>query len=145
MTKKAQKTKNVGVLVVSHANFGHHLIAAAETIAGPRSFCRAVSIDTSIQMDELVDVLRKAVLSVEEGAGVLILTDMFGGTPTNVSLSLLGSHKIEVITGVNLPMLLRVFRQDGIPLAVLAEKVKNAGTQGIVVAGELLRKKVGGD
>ena len=77
------------------------------------------------------------------GSGVLILTDMFGGNPTNIALSLLGKHHVEVVTGVNLPMLLKVFSQRTLPLDELAEVARKAGSDGIVVTGKMLsgRKK----
>ena len=73
---------------------------------------------------------------------MLVLTDMFGGTPTNMSLSLLGSGRLEVLTGVNLPMLIKILGSRTTPLETLATEAKQAGCQGIVVAGEVLRKKV---
>ena len=86
--------------------------------------------------------LKDAVARNDQGKGVLILTDMFGGTPTNLSLSLLGTGKLEVLTGVNLPMLLKVLGSRHMPLGKLAGEAKESGCQGIVVAGELLRSRV---
>ncbi|MBU1000898.1 MAG: PTS sugar transporter subunit IIA [Proteobacteria bacterium] len=144
MSKDSKKTKNVGVVVVTHTDYGARLIAAAEMILGTQDHCVSVSVDIAQGMDEIVEALRRAVESTDQGGGVMILTDMFGGTPTNLSLSLLGAYKLEVITGVNLPMLLKVLGMRSIPLAKLADEAKNAGIQGIVVAGEVLRKKVAG-
>ena len=73
---------------------------------------------------------------------MIILTDMFGGTPSNISLSLLQEGKVDVLTGVNLPMLLRILGMREQDLAQLALEAKNAGIQGIVVAGEVLSRKV---
>ena len=144
MNKDTKKTKDVGVVVVTHTDYGAHLIAAGEMILGPQKDCRAVSVDISQGMDDIVESLKEAVEAVDSGGGVLILTDMFGGTPTNISLSLLGAYKLEVITGVNLPMLLKVLGMRSLPLGKLSDEAKNAGVQGIVVAGEVLRKKVAG-
>ena len=79
---------------------------------------------------------------MDSGNGVIILTDMFGGTPSNISLSLLQEGKVDVLTGVNLPMLLRILGMREQDLAQLALEAKNAGIQGIVVAGEVLSRKV---
>ena len=85
--------------------------------------------------------LDDAAQRLDKGSGVIILTDMFGGTPTNLALSLLGNHKVEVVTGVNLPMLLKVCTSRGTPLDELARQAGEAGTRGIVVAGDMLRGK----
>ena len=80
---------------------------------------------------------------MKQGNGVLILTDMFGGTPTNLSLSLLSIEDVEVVTGVNLPMILRAASQRTINISALAEEARQSGIQGIVSAGEMLRQKKG--
>jgi len=144
MTKKISDSKEVGVVVATHTDYGARLIAAAEMILGPQDACVSVGVDISNGMNDIVDSLKKAVEGVDRGGGVMILTDMFGGTPTNLALSLLGAYKLEVITGVNLPMLLKVLGMRAMPLAKLADEAKSAGVQGIVVAGEVLRKKVSG-
>lgn len=144
MTQKSKKKAEVGVVVVTHTDYGKRLIAAAEMILGAQDNCVCVSVDTNVEIGETIEALKKAVDDVETGAGVMLLTDMFGGTPTNLSLSLLGTGKLEVITGVNLPMLLKVLGMRALSLAKLAVEAKNAGVQGIVVAGEVLRQKVSG-
>ena len=144
MTKEKKPKGDVGVVVVTHTDYGTRLIAAAGMILGAQHACVAVSVDTNVAMDATMDALRQAVADVDCGSGVLLLTDMFGGTPTNLSLSLLGTGKLEVITGVNLPMLLKVLGMRSLPLSRLADEAKAAGIQGIVVAGEVLRQKVAG-
>ncbi|MGM0646353.1 MAG: PTS sugar transporter subunit IIA, partial [Thermodesulfobacteriota bacterium] len=89
-----------------------------------------------------ISALQQAVEEVDMGEGVLILTDMFGGTPSNLSMSLLGAGNYEVVTGVNLPLLLKLFGNREMSLEDLAVEVKSAGRQGILVAGEVLRRKV---
>jgi PTS system mannose-specific IIA component len=79
---------------------------------------------------------------MESGDGVIILTDMFGGTPSNISLSLLQPGKVDVLTGVNLPMLLRILGMRDQELSELAQNAKNAAIQGIVLAGEVLTRKI---
>jgi len=135
----------IGVVLVTHTDYGTRLLKAAEFIIGEQVNCHAVSVDTTHEMDMTLQALKESVEKADHGDGVLILTDMFGGTPTNLSLSLLGSYKLEVITGVNLPMLLKVLGKRDMSLQKLAIEAQNAGRQGIVVAGEVLRSKVAGD
>jgi PTS system mannose-specific IIA component len=101
-----------------------------------------VGVDISLEVGEILANIRAATQKSDLGGGVLILTDMFGGTPTNLSLSLLGASRLEVLTGVNLPMLLKVMGSRALPMGRLAQEAKTAGCQGIVVAGDLLRSKV---
>jgi PTS system mannose-specific IIA component len=88
-----------------------------------------------------MEAIRKAIKSVENGSGVVALTDLFGGSPTTMSLSLMKSERLEVITGVNLPMLVSTLQSRLMDLDALADKVMAAGQQGIKVAGAMLRKK----
>lgn len=132
----------VGVVVVTHTDYGSRLVMAAQCILGPLDHCQAVSVDVTHEVDLAVAGLKQAVKDTDQGAGVLILTDMFGGTPTNISLSLLGTGHLEVVTGVNLPMLIKVLGFRTHALETLAVEAKQAGCQGIVVAGEVLRKRV---
>lgn len=140
--KSTKKNGTVGVIIITHANYGKHLLETAEVILGDQEQCETLGVDISQEVDKILASIKKSINRVDDGAGVLILTDMFGGTPTNLSLSLLGARKLEVITGVNLPMLLKVLGSRTRPLEVLAGDAKNAGRQGIVVAGEILRSKV---
>jgi len=131
----------VGVVIVTHTDFGSRLLKAAEFIIGPQKDCRAISVDISHEVELTLDAIKTAIAETDKGAGCLILTDMFGGTPTNLSLSLLGTDKLEVLTGVNLPMLIKILSSRQTPLESLAADAKQAGVQGIVAAGEVLRKK----
>jgi PTS system mannose-specific IIA component len=88
-----------------------------------------------------MELIRSAIRSVEDGRGVVALTDLFGGSPTTMSLSLMKSENLEVITGVNLPMVVATLQSRSMSLNALAEKVKDAGQQGIKVAGAMLRRK----
>ncbi|CAM2057711.1 mannose PTS system EIIA component [Desulfovibrionales bacterium] len=133
---------NVGVVLVTHSDYGLRLLQTAELILGPQECVGTVSVDASCEVAEILVTLKQAILGCDVGAGVLLLTDMFGGTPTNLSLSLLGSGRLEVLTGVNLPMLLKILGSRQMPLAKLAQEAKKAGCQGIVVAGELLRARL---
>lgn len=139
---KTEQTRQVGIVLVTHGNYGQSLLDAASTILGQQPGCAAVGVDISLEVEEILAGIRTATQKSDLGGGVLILTDMFGGTPTNLSLSLLGAGRLEVMTGVNLPMLLKVMGSRSLPLGRLAQEAKTAGCQGIVVAGELLRSKV---
>lgn len=142
MKKDKNERKPVGVILITHTDYGAALLRAAEAILGPQEDCRAISVDVSQPVEETLAVIRQAIKDIDAGGGVVFLTDMFGGTPTNLSLSMLGSGQLEVITGVNLPMLIKVLSGRRLPLAQLAEEAKAAGVNGIVVAGEVLRRKV---
>jgi PTS system mannose-specific IIA component len=137
------KERNVaaGVVVVSHGVFGEGLLEAAGLVLGPQEGCRAVSVAVNAGMEELVEAIKAAITATDRGNGVLIMTDLFGGTPTTLSLSLCKTAALEVITGVNMPMLLKVLQIRTQPLAEIAAQAKKAGQQGIVVAGEILRRK----
>ncbi len=133
--------KRTGILLVTHLDIGARIIQAAEFIMGPQDGVAAVGVEATTNVDETVSVIRDAAVKVDSGQGVLVLTDMFGGTPTNLSLSLIGTAASEVITGVNLPMVLKAIQGRLLPPAQLALEVKKAGIQGIVVAGEMLKRK----
>lgn len=134
----------IGIILVTHGNFGESLLSAASMIMGDNEKCTALGIDVSRPMDEIIQELKKKVQELDTGSGVLIMTDMFGGTPTNISLSLLSHSQTEVITGVNLPMLLKAMGGRDKKLDNLAQEIKGAGKQGILVAGDVLKRPVQG-
>ena len=140
MTEDSKKTQ-VGIIIVSHADYGSAMLRTAEFILGPQSDCSSISVDVGQEVSETVRRLNDAAQRLDKGAGVIILTDMFGGTPTNLALSLLATHKVEVVTGANLPMLLKVFSAREKSLEELAQLAGEAGSKGIVVAGNMLRNK----
>ncbi|TIH18413.1 PTS sugar transporter subunit IIA [Marinifilum sp. JC120] len=135
-----ESSKN-GIVLVTHGNFGQALIEAGELIVGPQEGVLSLSVDVSQGIDAAVESLKNNIAEVNNGNGVLILTDMFGGTPTNLSLSLLQGDDIEVVTGVSLPMLLKAFQMRNESLQKMAEEVSKAAAKGIVIAGEMLRKR----
>lgn len=131
-----------GVILVTHADYGAALLRAAEFILGPIQDCSSIQVDVSLDVEGTVARLKEAASLLDRGRGVIILTDMFGGTPTNLSLSLMSNpEKVEVVTGVNLPMLLKVFDNRQRDLPELAEMALDAGRKGIVSAGGILRGK----
>lgn len=134
----------IGIIIVTHCNLGGELLRAAEFIMGKISGVEVVSLDPSVDPEQLRREVAAALEKVETGDGVLILTDMFGGTPSNISLSFLEEGRVEVITGANLPMLIHlVNRRKGKELSGVAEEVQNYGKRSISLAGQILKMDVG--
>jgi len=128
-----------GVVIVTHYGLGDEFLQALRLIIPDAPTFRAVAIDPSQSVDEMRAAILEALRSVDGDAGVLILTDMFGGTPSNVSLSFLDEHHVEVVTGVNLPMLIKLATlQEDKPLDELANFIKEYGQRNISVASGLL-------
>ncbi len=129
----------VGALVVTHGQLGQELVSAAQAIVGEISYIAAVSIGWNDDVDESKNKIEQAVAEVDQGKGVIILTDMFGGTPSNLSLPLLKRNELEIVTGVNLPMVIKVANQSGTDsLSELVTKVTKQGQSHISIASELL-------
>jgi mannose PTS system EIIA component len=134
-------TMKVGVVVVTHGQLATELVNSVEMIVGDLPHVAAVSIGWHDDADRAREEISQAIARVdnEELVGVLVLTDMFGGTPTNLAVTLVTS-RVEVITGVNLPMLLKLARpQKPTDLASLARDMREHGRNAIWVASELLR------
>ncbi len=131
--------KKVAGVIVTHGHLSGELLAAAEMIIGPISHITAVSIGWHDDVDAARDEVQRAITRVSQGAGVLLMTDMFGGTPTNIASMFLEDGMVEVATGVNLPMVIKLASQSGQgTLNETARRVCDLGRQGIYVAGELL-------
>lgn len=129
----------VGALVVTHGQLGQELVSAAQAIVGEISYIAAVSIGWNDDVNESKKKIGQAVAEVDQGKGVIILTDMFGGTPSNLSLPLLKRNELEIVTGVNLPMVIKVANQSSTDsLSELVTKVKKQGQSHISIASELL-------
>jgi mannose PTS system EIIA component len=130
----------IGILVVTHSNVGQALVECGEQILGRSPGVAAVKIDADDNHDMALARIREAVGQLNAPDGVLVLTDMFGGTPSNVSLTLLEPSKIEVVSGVNMPMLLHAVtaRSRTASLAELAKNTAASGRKNIVIAGALL-------
>lgn len=132
----------VGVVVVTHCGIADEMLLALEQIVGDVEGIESVSIDVTEPPEVIRERIRRSIRNVDKGKGVLIFTDMFGGTPSNVSLSFLEKGKVEVVTGVNLPMLLKVATlRDEMGLEELASYIANYGKSNINVASKLLEKK----
>jgi PTS system mannose-specific IIA component len=102
----------IGGVIVSHGHLANELVAAAETVIGKLEHIVAVSIGWNDNVETAKDEIARAVKKVSAGSGVLILTDMFGGTPTNISAMFIAAGEIEIVTGVNLPMVIKLASQS---------------------------------
>jgi PTS system mannose-specific IIA component len=129
----------VGGVIVTHGHLGSEFLAAAEMIVGPLPHVTQASIDWHDDVDVARQELERAIARVSQGRGVLLLTDMFGGAPMDIASMFLGDARIEVVTGVNLPMILKLAEQaPEDSLTRIAERIRDSGKEGIHLAGELL-------
>lgn len=129
----------VGALVVTHGHLGRELVAAAEMIVGEILHIQSVSVGWSDDVNDARMDIEKRIAEVESGQGVLILTDMFGGTPSNIAFSFHDPGKVDVVTGVNLPMIIKIASQKGgDTLDSLACLVRDQGRSSISTASEFL-------
>jgi PTS system mannose-specific IIA component len=132
----------VGVLIVTHKDLAEALLTVYDLILGRQEGILALSLDPDAPPETLVQQIQSSIAQVNNGDGVLILTDMLGGTPSNLSLSFLQEGQVEVVTGVNLPMLMKLANlRQGKPLAEIALALKESGQAGITVASEVLNQK----
>ncbi len=131
----------IGVVIVGHCNLAEELLTVVKLIAGEVENFTAVSFDLQKPPDDSLKKVSDAVKKVDDGDGVLILTDMFGGTPSNLSLSFLETGRVEVLTGVNLPILIRLItlRENGQKFKALAKDLKSYGRKNICIASEILK------
>jgi len=129
----------VGGVIVSHGQLANELLAAAEAVVGDLSNIVAVSIGWHDDVEMAQNEIARAIKSVSRGRGVLLLTDMFGGTPTNISAMFLKEGEVEIVTGVNLPMVIKLATETRpVGLMELAAEVEEQGKGAITRAGELL-------
>lgn len=133
----------IGVVLAAHGEVAPALLAAAESIVGHLDRVQAVTLEAGMSPDRLRAAVKSAVHAVDDGDGVLVLCDMFGGTPSNVCLSTDCGAPIEVVTGVNLPMLLKVAtaRASGLALEPAAEMLAAYGQRHISCASQQLRDR----
>ena len=137
--ESATEGGRVAGIIVTHGHLAGELLAAAEMIVGPVKHITSVSIGWHDDVDMAHNEIERAIQRVSEKRGVLILTDMFGGTPTNIASMFLSEGEVEVVTGVNLPMVIKLAsQQDGETLSDIARRVRNQGQEGIYLAGDLL-------
>jgi len=130
----------IGLVLVTHGRLAEEFIAATEHVVGPQEALRAVCIGPDDDMDLRSGEIKEAVQSVNQGDGVVILTDMFGGTPSNLALGLMEKGKVEVLAGINLPMLIKLasIRKES-PLAEAVAEAAESGRKYINVASQVLK------
>src|SRR6201991_3040332 len=129
----------IGLVLVTHGRLASEFVVAMEHVVGPQERIAAICIGPDDDMDKRRKDIAKAIAKVDDGTGVIVLTDLFGGTPSNLAISLMKSDKIEVIAGINLPMLIRL---DGarktMHIKAAAAAAREAGRKYISVASEIL-------
>jgi PTS system mannose-specific IIA component len=133
----------IGVVLVTHGHLAQEFIDALEHVVGPQKYMAAVSIGPDDDMDRRRREIVESVAAVDCGCGVVLLTDMFGGTPSNLAISVLAQDRVEVIAGVNLPMLIKLASLRGEEsLATVVDEAQRAGRKYINVASQLLADEV---
>src|SRR5688572_6680750 len=134
--------RKVAGVIVTRGHLAGELLAAAEMIGGPIPHITAVSIGWHDDVDSARQEIERAMARVSQKRGVLILTDMFGGTPTNIASMFLKENEVEVASGVNLPMVIKLATQPDLEsLAEIARRVRDQGKDSIYLAGEILGGK----
>ena len=129
----------IGVLLVTHGRLADELKAATEHVVGPQQALRTVCIGPQDDMESRREEILEAIKAVDSGDGVILLTDMFGGTPSNLAISAMGSGNVEVIAGVNLPMLIKLASvRSTAKLNEAVDKAQEAGRKYIRVASKEL-------
>lgn len=129
----------IGLVLVTHGRLASEFVVAMEHVVGPQERVEAVCIGPEDDMEARREDIAKAIAKVDEGGGVIILTDLFGGTPSNLAISLLKAGEIEVIAGINLPMLIRLeSARKVMDVRQAVAAAREAGQKYISVASELL-------
>jgi len=138
--------KMIGVVIVTHSALADEFLMATQQIVGAVEGIEPISIDPSDPIEEVEARIKKGIKKVDMGRGVLILTDMFGGTPSNISLSFQQKGKVEIVTGINLPMLIKLstLREEK-TLDELASFIKAYGQKNIHLASEILDRNTAGE
>ena len=132
----------IGLLIISHCDLGREFLNAAELILGRLEAADSISITQTTGSEEVLKQISEKLKALDRGEGVLVLTDMFGGTPSNLSLSFLQEERVEVLTGVNLPMVVSVAQdRETLSLGQLGEKAQQAGRRSIALAGKMLKSE----
>ena len=129
----------IGLVIVTHGQLATELRRATEHVVGPQDNLETVCIGPDDDMERRRDDIRAAVKRVDADNGVILLTDMFGGTPSNLAISMLSDGKVEVLAGVNLPMLIKLAEaRRTANLAEASEKARDAGQRYIAIASKIL-------
>ena len=129
----------IGLVIVTHGGLAREFLSALEHVVGPQTQVEAISIGPDDDLERRRAEIVAAVKKVDTGDGAVLLTDMFGGTPSNLAISVMGDLKVEVIAGINLPMLIKLASiRAECPLTTAIEKAKDAGRKYISVASQVL-------
>lgn len=129
----------IGLVIVTHGQLATELRRAAEHVVGPQDYMETVCIGPDDDLERRRDDIRRAAATVDTGKGAILLTDMFGGTPSNLAISLLKDGVVEVVAGVNLPMLIKLSEaRRSHQLDEAARLAKDAGIRYIAIASEVL-------
>lgn len=130
----------IGLIIATHAALATELLNAAEIIVGPISHVRCHSVNSGADLEAMQQQLRESIMEVDGcGDGVLIMTDLFGGTPANIAARFLQKNRVEIVNGVNLPMLLKFSSsRDSMELTQLANFMKNYGQKSIVLTSDIM-------
>jgi PTS system mannose-specific IIA component len=131
----------IGIVLVTHGNLAREFIAALEHVAGPQQGVSAVCIGADDDMERRRAEILESAKARDTGDGVIVLTDMFGGTPSNLSISIMEQAGVEVLAGVNLPMLVKLASLRGRPIAEAVRRAQEAGRKYITVASRFLAKE----
>jgi len=144
MALRRRKQRNhlllmIGLILVTHGRLADQFIDAMEHVVGPQDAVASICIGPNDDMEQRRSEIANAITSVNQGQGVIILTDLFGGTPSNLAISLLDAGRVEVIAGINLPMLIRLAgARKSMCVVEAVEAAQTAGRNYITVASEFL-------
>jgi PTS system mannose-specific IIA component len=131
----------IGIVLVTHGNLARELVAALEHVVGPQQCVSTVCIGADDDMEKRRSEILEGARARDTGDGVIVLTDMFGGTPSNLAISIMGQARIEVLAGVNLPMLVKLASIRSRPIADAVCMAQEAGRKYITVASHVLAKE----
>ncbi len=133
----------IGAIIITHGDLGQELVTVAKSIVGQQQKIETITLTPGESPGELKSKIEEVLLKLDQDAGIIIFTDMFGGTPTNTSLPFTLDRKIELLTGVNLPMILEFFSlREVLPLPELVQKIKQTGQKTIINAKEMFMQKL---
>lgn len=129
----------IGMILVTHGHLAREFVEATEHVVGPQESIQAICIGPDDDMDQRRSEIKEAIDQIDTGDGVVLLTDMFGGTPSNLAISFMGNSRVEVIAGINLPMLIKLASiRETTSLEEAVEAARSAGVKYINVASQVL-------
>jgi PTS system mannose-specific IIA component len=130
----------IGIVLVTHGDLAREFLAALEHVMGPQQYVSIVCIGAADDMHQRRQDILENVRACDNGEGVVVLTDMFGGTPSNLAISVMDQARVEVLAGINLPMLVKLASVRTRPIAEAVRDAQDAGRKYIAVASNLLAK-----